>query len=1581
MTGLVLMFIILPLGAQPVIVSQPTNQVVLNGSNAWFAVSAAGSGLLTYQWQFNGTNLPSYALTVVAGGGSGGDGGPAASASLNYPFGVATDAAGDLLIADSSDNLIRKVDTNGIITTLAGNGSASFGGDGGAATSASLNNPLGLAADTAGNLYIVDSGNNRIRKVDTHGIITTVAGSATTGYGGDGGPATNASLSLPFGLAVDGAGNFYFGDYLNNRVRRVGTNGIITTFAGNTASGYTGDGVPATNTSLSLPCGLVFDPAGNLYIGDYGNNRVRMVNTNGIISTFAGTGPSYVGGDPGVATNATIQNCANLALNLFGKVLISDVQALRQVDTNGTITTLFPGFSSPAGIAVDARDYLYLSDAQNNRILKTALLGAPVWNVSPATPANAGNYDVVITDASGSITSSVVALTVNVPAFISLPPKSQVVALGSNVNFTVSAGGNAPLGYQWLSNSIPVSGANASNYSFTVSSASQPQAFSVLVSNTFGSVTSSVANLSVVVLPPGIVQPPANQVVAAGGSATFSVVASGSPPFNYQWWFMGSPLAGQTNATLALANVATNQAGGYSVSVASSYGATNSPAAILWVGSVPVITQQPVSLAVLAGGNATLSMSVSGLGPFTFQWQCNGTNVNNISNLITSVAGVVRAYGFSGDGGAATNATLNNPAGVAVDALGNIYVADASNNRVRKINPQGIITTVAGKGVQSFSGDGGLATNACLSAPQAVTVDAEGNIFIADMGNSRIRKVDTNGMITTVAGTNTMGYSGDGLAATAAALYRPYGVCLDAVGNLYISDSGNNRIRRVGTNGLISTYAGNGTATNSVDGTPAASGGLPSPAQLSFDAAGNLLVAESTTHVLRKIDSHGMVSTLAGNGTAGYAGDGGSATSAQLNHPFAAVADFLGNLYLADTYNDRIRRVDPAGFIATFAGNGGANVVADGIPATNSSVVYPYGITFDLAGNLLIADTLDNRIRKVSLSSPRLYLPALAAANAGNYSVIVASPYGSVTSLVATVTVFSPPSLITPPASQSAGLGSNATLNVTVAGTPPFTYQWQVNGVWQTPQASPAWNLINVQWADAGSYRVVVTNNYGSITSAVANLTVGVPPAILAQPNNQFLLAGNNGLLSVVVGGTGPFSYQWQCNGTNLPPIITTVAGNGSFGFSGDGGSATNARLNNPYGVAVDAAGNIFIADNANYRVRKVDTNGVITTVAGKGSYGYTGNGGPATNATLGPVQAVAVDPVGNVFIADYGEVRKLATNGVITDVAGTGAGGFSADGGLATSTVLFGATSVAVDGQGNVFLADYYSYRIRKVGTNGIIRTVAGFNPSGASVAGFSGDGGRATNASLSKPAGVALDALGQIFIADTDNNRVRKVDTNGIITTVWGGGTSVTNGTPGTNFALNSPAGLVLDRSNNVFLCANSRVWEMNPAGLVTTSAGSGSSFPGDYGPATSARIGARGVAVDAAGNLYIADQPGHRIRKIHLTGDPTWKILTSGPANGGIYQVVVTSPFGSTVSMPATLTVAGPPNIQSCNISHGQVNLTWNAVANLGYQLQRCDDLTATNWTNVGSPITATNVLMTTFDLPGADTQHFYRMVLWP
>jgi hypothetical protein len=258
---------------------------------------------------------------------------------------------------------------------------------------------------------------------------------------------------------------------------------------------------------------------------------------------------------------------------------------------------------------------------------------------------------------------------------------------------------------------------------------------------------------------------------------------------------------------------------------------------------------------------------------------------------------------------------------------------------------------------------------------------------------------------------------------------------------------------------------------------------------------------------------------------------------------------------------------------------------------------------------------------------------------------------------------------------------------------------------------------------------------------------------IITQPTNQTVVVGSDVTFSVAVSGSGPFTYQWQFNGANITNgIISTVAGNGTAGFSGDGGLATNAALNGPYSGVVDAFGNLFIADYSNDRIRKVTTNGIITTVAGKGSFGYSGDGGNATNAQLKNPDSVRVDASGNLFIADSinCRIRKVTTNGIITTVAGNGSFGYSGDSGSATNAAMNDdARGLAVDASGNLFFADCGNQRIRKVTTNGIITTVAGNG-----VAGYSGDGGSATGAKLNYPSGVAVDVIGNLFISDSDNN-----------------------------------------------------------------------------------------------------------------------------------------------------------------------------------------------------------------------------------
>jgi sugar lactone lactonase YvrE len=430
--------------------------------------------------------------------------------------------------------------------------------------------------------------------------------------------------------------------------------------------------------------------------------------------------------------------------------------------------------------------------------------------------------------------------------------------------------------------------------------------------------------------------------------------------------------------------------------------------------SPPSVTLQPTnrSVAVPVGSNVSFAVSVAGTGPFSYQWQQNGTNLPN--GIITTVAGN-GTNGYSGDGGAATNAELNGPHGVAVDATGNLFIADCNNFRIRKVGANGIIATVAGNGTFGYSGDGGAATNAELYAPEGVTVDATGNLFIADFGNNRIRKVGANGIISTVAGNGTNGYFGDGGAATNAQLYAPFAVAMDITGNLFIADYGNNCIRKVGANGIITTVAGNGTNGYSGDGGAATNAELNSPYGVAVDASGNLLISDSPNNVIRKVGANGIITTVAGNGYdagtgyGGYSGDGGAATNAELNVPHSVAVDASGNLFIADYDNNRIRKVGTNGIITTVAGNGTNGDSGDGGAATNAALAYPQGVAVDASGNLFIADSNNQRIRKVVIQGPTLVLNTVSFGNAGTYDVVVSSPYGSTTSSVVTLKVMLPP--------------------------------------------------------------------------------------------------------------------------------------------------------------------------------------------------------------------------------------------------------------------------------------------------------------------------------------------------------------------------------------------------------------------------------------------------------------------------------------------------------------------------------------------------------------------------------------------
>jgi uncharacterized repeat protein (TIGR01451 family) len=631
----------------------------------------------------------------------------------------------------------------------------------------------------------------------------------------------------------------------------------------------------------------------------------------------------------------------------------------------------------------------------------------------------------------------------------------------------------------------------------------------------------------------------------------------------------------------------------------------------------------------------------------------------------------------------ATSATLAFPSAVAGDSVGNVYLTSQSTNAVYKLDGSGNLTRVAGNGRSGYAGDGSLATSALLFAPNGVAVDAPGNLFIADTNNHRIRKIATNGTITTVAGIGCCGYSGDGGPATSAQLNSPSGVAADSAGNLYIADTANQRIRKIAPDGTITTLAGNGSAGYSGDGSPATMAQLNYPNGVAVDAHGNVYIADTYNQSVRKI-VNGMITTVAGNGTCCYSGDGGLAIAAQLCNPRAVVLDGTGNLYIADMCNHRIRKVAPNGTITTVAGNGSGGYTGEGAVAANQQLNEPYGVTLDALGSLYIADYGNQRIRKVSTAGA---ISTVAGGNTGD------------------------------------------------GGPAPFAGLNEPTGV------SPD-DAGNVYVADAANHRVRKIAANGEISTVAGT---GIPG-----------YSGDGGLAS-----NAQLSSPQGVLADNAGNLFVADSGNNRVRkVSSDGSIQTIAQLNNPWALALDQSGNLYSADAGSHTVSKIAPNGTITTVAGTGLSGFSGDAGPATLAQLNSPRGVAVDSAGVLYISDTFNfrVRRVASSGTISTVAGNGSYGYSGDGGPATSAELSAPFGLALDSAWNLYVADNNSLRIRQVSAYGTIVTVAG---SGYD---YSGDGGPAIGADFRIPQGVAVDGLGKIYVADTYNNAIRLLTPFGV-------------------------------------------------------------------------------------------------------------------------------------------------------------------------------------------------------------------------
>lgn len=643
------------------------------------------------------------------------------------------------------------------------------------------------------------------------------------------------------------------------------------------------------------------------------------------------------------------------------------------------------------------------------------------------------------------------------------------------------------------------------------------------------------------------------------------------------------------------------------------------------------------------------------------------------------------------------------------------------------------------------------AASIALAYPGALAVDGAGRIYIADTDNHRIRRVESDGSLTTIAGTGTPGAGGDGGTATSAQLNQPSGIAVDGIGRVFVADTGNHRVRMIDESGRITTIAGTGEPGFSGDGA-AILVPLAAPHGVAVDGLGRLYIADTENHRIRRIDIDGGLVTVAGTGSAGAAGDGGPAIDAELASPLGVAVDIQGRVLVADTLNSRVRRIELDETIVTVAGStfgfGG-----DGGQATAAMLASPTAVAVDPQGQIVIADLLNQRIRRIALD-------------------------GSI---------------------------------ATVAGTGAQGY----------------------------------SGDGGPATSAMLALPLGV--ATDAQGAILVADRSNQRVRRIDAAGT-----------------ISTIAGTGTFGFGGDGREATSAVLLNPFSVAVDAMDRVYIADTRHSSVRRIELDGTISTIAGTGISGFSGDGGPAASAQLDNPGGIAVWN-GDVYIADTfnHRVRRVDAAGTITTVAGSGLFGFSGDGGAATAARLANPNGIAVDTQGRLLIADTYNHRIRRV-AGGIITTVAG-----TGTAGYGGDGGPATDAALSFPYNVGAGDDDRILISDTANHRVRAV-VDGTISTIAGTSSSGVgdDGIPATSSALHTPHQVTTDSQDRVvFIEAKSyRVRRIESDGTISTLVGAPTEGDhGDAGPISAARLGSsNGVTIDSQDRIVIADTNNSRIRR---------------------------------------------------------------------------------------------------------------------
>ncbi len=1260
-----------------------------------------------------------------------------------------------------------------VVSTMAGTGTPGFGD--GARLSASLGYPSAVAQDSVGNTFFADTGNHRIRMIGSDGLVTTIAGSGV--YGLANGPGATAAFAFPAALAIGPDDNVYVADTYNHRICKLTRPAVpggvwtVTNLAGTGLSGFVeGAGSVAR---FNKPYGLTLDSSGNVFVADSINHRIRKVTSVGAVSTFAGSG-SGAFLDSASALNANFDTPQGVVI-FGGNLYVADTfnDRIRKVTVvagaAGAVSTLAGSttgftdgsgaaakFDTPSGIAVDGNGGLYVADENNHRIRKVDTTG--------------GVTTVAGTGAAGLING-----------------KSDVAKFKSPTGLCVALDGN------------------------------------LIVADAQNHVLRRIAIKPLTV--------PSTPFADASGVQVKYVldVAALGLDAGVTYYFR-------------------------------------------WKSSTTTITQTPLGQSFYLYDFPTVeTMAASNLSPSTAV--LNGDVDPKAGRTVVAFEystdpGLLKPYEVTTFAGAA--AQFSNPSGVVTHSNGDIFVADRLNHRIRKITSAGVVSTFAGSGVAGFANGSG--TSAQFERPTGLAIDSSGNLYVADESNHRIRKITQAGAVTTFAGSGVAGFT-EGDSASAKFLY-PSGVAVDVDGNVYVADSGNQRIRKITTaTEMVSTLAGTGVAGLTDGALEIAQ--FSSPQGLAVDASGSVLVADTGNHSIRAIVG-GNVTTIAGVGVEGFLDGPGS--SARFASPRGIVVDVAGIAYVTDSGNHRIRQLSAGWQVSTLAGSGKPGQVNSPIvglyPVTACEFDLPLGITVDSSGALFV--TQEGLLRKIARSTT---LPTLIitpdATGTGERSLFAAVDlpllYGSTYYFQARGTSYRDSitggilSFVTPRAEVSVFAGNSTS-------SPVLTHlQSDVVEFGNTPTGQPFIREFTIY--NPGSWPLTVSGitlpsgfqrsgGIGVIPAlASATLQITIPAAIAGN------FSGN-----VVITNDAPektvFSFPIAAVVLD-PPVLTTLPSTAA----GTGTATFHATVN-----PRDSSTNVWFEWSQDPEFDGV----IVSTVAGTG---------------LNQPSGIVTDTAGNTYVADKQNhrIRKIAVDGTISTFAGTGVAGF-ADG-PGTTAQFDQPLGLVISASGTLFVSDSNNHRIRAIDSTGAVVTF-----SGLGTVGFTD--GIATAARFSSPAGLAIDSFGVLYVADTANHRIRKVATDGSVSTLAGNGAA--GSTNGLSAKFNEPLGIARDSSGFVYVteAGSQAIRKIAPDGFTSIFAGD----PGNSGFVDATGAAARfanptGLAVGVGGVLYVADKGNHRIRKISSSA-AVITVAGSG-ASGTLDGFGEVAQFFSPISLATTAT----------------------------------------------------------------------------